>query len=332
VKRNFLILWTVIVLGVGGYYYWRYLQGMAPESTAVLASASTVPPTPGSMARLSSETFSIGIVVPLRYATLSMGSSGKIAEILVKEGELVEANQPLVRLVSSQQAVAVTQAEANLRAAQAKLAKLQAGPQAEAVTVAEAAVDIAQANLDKISADAQDPTIATSQSAVAMTIAEAELRRAEAELALLQRGALAEDIVTAEAEMNVAEADLQANELVLAASELQAPFAGTVASIDFEVGEYVAADDVVLTVSDFDAWQIESTELDEVGVVNVAVGDKVEITFDAIPDLELTGTLTHIKPVGTYDEGNVTYTIIVVPDQRDARVRWNMTAQLTIKS
>ncbi|MCC6456166.1 MAG: HlyD family efflux transporter periplasmic adaptor subunit [Caldilineaceae bacterium] len=328
-KRINVILLAIAIIGAGAYYYW----GLRPRAMAAdVALASAPLSMPQTDLRVSNDIFIIGVVVPVRHASLSMGTAGKIDEILVKEGDVVEAGQPLLRLVSDQQAVAVTQAEADLRAAQANLAKLQAGPVSETVTVAQAAVDIAQANLAKISADAQDLTLASSQLAVNKATAEAEVRRAQAELDLLQSGTRAEDIAAGEAAVASAEADLQTKQLELAVSELRAPFAGTIASVDFEVGEYVDPDSVVLTIADLAQWQVQSNELDELNVVNVQVGDEVTIAFDAIPGLELTGTLAHIKPLGTYDDGHVTYTVIVVPNERDPGVYWNMTAQLTIKN
>jgi len=327
VKRIFVVILILALLGVGGYY-WVYLRPTAQPD--IVLAAPLASPSPAS-ARLTGDIFAVGTVIPARYANLSMGTFGRIAEILVKEGDRVEANQPLARLDNRQQANAVVQAEANLRAAQANLAKLQAGPQAESVTMAEAAVEIAQANLDKVTKDAQDPTMINSETTVAKTVADAELRRAQAELELLRSGTRTEDLESAQAQVDGAKAEVQADQLALEATELRAPFAGTIASVNFEQGEYVAADDVVTTLSDFDGWQIASNDLDELSVVNVQVGDDVMIAFDAIPDLKLTGKVTHIKPLGTSDKGNVTYTIIVVPDQRDPRVLWNMTTQLTIK-
>jgi HlyD family secretion protein len=56
----------------------------------------------------------------------------------------------------------------------------------------------------------------------------------------------------------------------------------------------------------------------------------VVLTFDAIPSLELGGTVLRIKPIGQEKLGDVTYTVIVRPDEQDPRLRWNMTAVVTI--
>src|SRR5262249_48052442 len=150
VKRILVIILLLALVGAG-YYYWQFLR---PGAQPAVVLASTTTPAPPSAGRLDGDVFAVGTVVPARYDSLSMGTACKISEILVKEGDRVEANQPLVRLESDQQATAVAQAEAHLRAAQANLAKLKAGPLAGELTSAEAEVQIAQANLDKVNSDA----------------------------------------------------------------------------------------------------------------------------------------------------------------------------------
>jgi HlyD family secretion protein len=37
-----------------------------------------------------------------------------------------------------------------------------------------------------------------------------------------------------------------------------------------------------------------------------------------------------IKPIGVNKQGDITYTVVIAPDQWDERLRWNMTAVATI--
>ena len=50
-----------------------------------------------------------------------------------------------------------------------------------------------------------------------------------------------------------------------------------------------------MTVADFSSWVVKTDNLTEVDVVNVKVGQKVEIVLDALPDVTLTGEVTHIN-------------------------------------
>jgi HlyD family secretion protein len=251
-----------------------------------------------------------------------------VAEVLVHEGDLVQQYQLLIRLDDREQRAAVAEAEAGLQAAQAQLAKLNAGPREQEVVAADAAVKIAQANLTRITDGTPDPLVSALDQSVARTIAEEDLRRAQAELDLLQSGARPEDIAIAEAAVAEADAMLQQKRLALAATEIRAPFSGMIASLKLEVGQQLELLAPVVQIADLTDWQIESDQLDEWGVVNVRVGDEVKITFDAIPSLTLTGTLTHIGPAGMYEDDGVTYAMIVKPAAHDPRVYWNMTAQI----
>jgi HlyD family secretion protein len=54
------------------------------------------------------------------------------------------------------------------------------------------------------------------------------------------------------------------------------------------------------------------------------------MTFDAIAGLELTGRVSRIRPIGENKQGDITYVVRVTPDRQDARLRWDMTAAVSI--
>ena len=83
-------------------------------------------------------------------------------------------------------------------------------------------------------------------------------------------------------------------------------------------------------MADLSDWRIETDDLTEINVVYVQEGDRVAISIDALPDLELEGTVTRIKPLGENKQGDITYTATITPDSIDERLRWNMTASVII--
>jgi len=83
-------------------------------------------------------------------------------------------------------------------------------------------------------------------------------------------------------------------------------------------------------VADLAAWQIETTDLTELNVVRVGAGSPVTMTFDALPGLELSGTVSRIRALGENKQGDITYVVTITPDQQDERLRWNMTAAVSI--
>lgn len=86
-----------------------------------------------------------GEIVPARWANLSFETSGVIQDVLVKEGDRVQAGDVLVRLATARLELAVSQAEVALQGAQAQLALEQAQPAAVKVAAAQAVVSSTQA-------------------------------------------------------------------------------------------------------------------------------------------------------------------------------------------
>lgn len=213
------------------------------------------------------------------------------------------------------------QATNAVNAAQARLDDLKAGATAADIAAARARVQRAQAQLDVLTA--------TNPAAVAE--AEAAVRQAQAQLDLLAAGARPETIAVAEADVQAAAAAVAQAEAALSDAELRAPFAGTVAELNVNVGEPVAAGATVIRLADLSRWQIETEDLTEFEVVGLKPGDKATLTFDAIPDLKKDGIVNRIRPIGQDNRGDIVYTLIVDPSQQDARLLWNMTAVVTFE-
>lgn len=168
-----------------------------------------------------------------------------------------------------------------------------------------------------------NPTNAQVQQALAA------VQNAKDQLAKLQP--TADNLAAAQADVNAAQAarDLAAQQVKNA--QLVAPFAGTVMSLDIRVGEYAAPGAVVVRLADASAWQVETTDLTELNVAQVSEGSTATLTFDAIPGLELPGKVVQVKPYGESKQGDIVYTVVVAPAQQDARLRWNMTAKVSIE-
>ncbi|MFN2291817.1 MAG: HlyD family secretion protein [Anaerolineae bacterium] len=129
------------------------------------------------------------IIVPHKRADLSFKSSGRVQEILVSEGDLITAGQPLVQLETRNLEQIVLQAEAGLVQAQASLSKAQAGARPEEVSLAEAAVTIAEANARSAEAAVAVAEAKMAIAEAAATAAQAESDMAEAQMAVM-KGAL----------------------------------------------------------------------------------------------------------------------------------------------
>jgi len=191
--------------------------------------------------------------------------------------------------------------------------------------------DIQQARAQLAQAEADLALLMRGASDADVAAAKAEIRRAQAQLDLVKAGARPETVAAAEADVVAAEAALAMARAALTETELRAPFAGAVAALDVKMGEQVVPGTPMVRLADFSAWQIETDDLTELGVVDIAVNDPVTVTIDAIPNLELPGHVVRIKPIGEDKRGDITYTVIIQPDQVDGRLRWNMTTAVFIE-
>jgi multidrug resistance efflux pump len=114
----------------------------------------------------------------------------------------------------------------------------------------------------------------------------------------------------------------------LADAELRSPFPGTVAKLDIKVGETASVGTTIATVADFSKWVIKTTDLTEIDVVNIKQGQTALIILDALPDVELTGTVDAIG--GTYSEkqGDIVYEVTIILNDTNPNLRWGMTAEV----
>ncbi|MEP7360728.1 MAG: efflux RND transporter periplasmic adaptor subunit [Chloroflexota bacterium] len=166
---------------------------------------------------------------------------------------------------------------------------------------------------------------------------DAVLAKAQLEVDQLAPDATPAQIATAQADLRLAQADrdvaaatLTEAQVALRQTELRAPFAGTVAAINIERGEQASAGQPVAAIGDLSGWLIETTDVSELEVVHVHVGDAATVTFGALPNLTLSGHVDRIQVRGTGDAGNVVFAVAIKPDTHNAQLRWNMTATVRI--
>lgn len=222
-------------------------------------------------------------------------------------------------------------ANANLAAARAALAEVQAGPTADELRAAAAGVtaaianrDAAQAQLALLQVGARSEQIALTatgvdQAQVAVDTAAAAL--SQAEIAVTQAEAA---LTGARAARDLAQAQLDQMTLV-------APFSGTVSALAIEAGEIAAPGVPVVTLADLSGWQVETSDLSELEVVNVATGFPAIVTFDALPGESITGTVRDISIVAGLNRGDVTYQVVVdLAESGALPLRWGMTAFVDI--
>ena len=134
----------------------------------------------------------------------------------------------------------------------------------------------------------------------------------------------------ADAEAASAQATLEIVQASLAESTLVAPLDANVASVDIMPGEFVQANQVVITLATLNTLQLETTDLSERDISNVNVGAPVNIFIEALND-SFAGEVVSISPRADIVGGDVVFKVTIAFDRQPENVLWGMTAEVTIE-
>jgi HlyD family secretion protein len=230
-----------------------------------------------------------GKVEPRQNFEAHSPASTTVKRILVREGDYVKPGQLLLQLDDATARAEHARATAQLRAAQANYAALQAGGSQEELlnrqanlTKAKGEYDIANRNLQALVRLEQKG--AASQQEVAA--ARDRLSRAETDFELLQQKGTRRfsnsDREKAHADLANAEASVKAAQDLIANSNVQAPFAGTVYSLPVHQGGYVNTGDLLVQVADIRQMQVRAF-IDEPDIGRLQMGQAVKVTWDGFP-------------------------------------------------
>lgn len=207
-------------------------------------------------------------------------------------------------------------ANAALEAAEAQLADLRSGPRPADLQAADASIAAAQAQVDSASGS--------------VMVAEANVDRAQAAYDRLLEGPTEDEIAILEAQVQSAETNLELAQLRLEQAMIIAPMDGRVASVLINPGEQAAPGAPALNLVNEEAFHIE-VSVDEIDIDQIAVGQEVDITLDALPDTVVKGTIADIAPTAaTSGAGVVTYLVTINIEPEGVTLRPGMTANATI--
>jgi HlyD family secretion protein len=125
------------------------------------------------------------------------------------------------------------------------------------------------------------------------------------------------------------QARLKAAETGVAAFSIIVPFDGVVTELNIADGEQVAPQTWAVKLADTSAWNVETSDVTELEVVDIQEGQKVTFTADALPGVTMNGVVTEVSQSSYTQNGDVIYTVKVAADEVDPRVRWGMTVEVT---
>lgn len=290
-RRRILLIAAIAILAGGGYYAWKTLSpGGLPEGIA------------GGNGRIEATEIDI-----------STRTAGRIREILVREGDFVEAGQVLARMDTAQLEADRRQAEAQLRravigvdTARSLLTQREAEHRAAIAVVAQrrAELDAADKRLARseqlvtsnvVSRQALDDNRAAAEGAkAAVGAAQAQLAASEAAI-----GAARAQVVDAEAAVEASRAAIERIRADLDDSVLTSPRDGRVQYRVAQPGEVLSAGGRVLNLVDLgDVYMTFFLPTAEAGLV--AVGADVRLVLDAAPQYIIPAKVSFVADVAQF--------------------------------
>jgi HlyD family secretion protein len=279
-----------------------------------------------------------GKVEPIQSFEAHAPVGTTVKKLLVKEGDHVKKGQLLVQLDDAEARSQAARALSQVSAADADLSAIQSGGNREEVltvqaqlTKAQGARDAAQRNLDALQRLQQKGAASPAE----VKDAENQLARANVDLKLLQqkqKGRYSHpEIARVEAEKANAQSAHAAAEDVLSQLNIHAPFDGIVFSLPLHQGAYLNPGDLILQEADLTKVLVRAF-VDEPDVGRLTPGQKIEVTWDAIPGRIWNGTVNTIPTVvklrGTRNVGETT----CVVDNHDFKLLPNINVGITIVS
>ena len=157
-----------------------------------------------------------------------------------------------------------------------------------------------------------------------LNLAKAKLDDAQRAYDKLKDGTNTDAITSAQAKVDAAQATVDSLSII-------APFDGDVVVIYPRVGDLVNNNTEAAILVNRSSLYLD-VSIDETTISNVKLGDPATITFDAIPDLTMSGKVNLINPVGVISSGVVNYTVRVELDDIDPQILIGQTANVSIQT
>ena len=325
VARNRWVVWTGILVGV------VLLASFMPRNETIPVRAATA-----QRSAIRSVVSTNGKIEALQNFEAHAPIGTTVKKILVKEGDHVKSGQLLVQLNDAEARSQAAQTLARVRGADADISAVKSGGNHEEVLTldaelvkARADAETAQRNLDALRKLREQNAASPGE----VKNAEDQLKRANADLFLLQqkqKNRYSEpEVAHVEAQKADAQAAYAAAEDVLAQLNVRAPFDGVVYSLPVVQGAYLNPGDLVLQEADLSKVRVRAF-VDEPDLGRLAPGDKIAVTWDAIPGRSWDGAVTVVPSVvklrGTRNVGETT----CVVDNADLKLLPNVNVGVTI--
>ena len=277
-----------------------------------------------------------GKVEPVRNFEAHAPVGTTVKRVLVKEGDHVQQGQLLVELDAANARSQAAQAMAQVRASEADMSALERGGTQEEVLSLQSQMVKARDNFQ--TAEHNLEALRRLQQAGAASpgevrAAQDQLDAAAADLKLLESKRKErysrQEVARVEAQQSEAQSAYSAATNVLRQLSIRAPSNGTVYFLPVKLGAYVNPGDLILQEASLSEVLVRAF-VDEPDVARLASGEKIEVTWDAMPGRVWQGTVSAIPAaVKLHGTRNVGETTCLVSNQ-DFKLLPNINVGVTI--
>jgi HlyD family secretion protein len=230
---------------------------------------------------------------------------GRVAEVLVREGDRVKGGALLVRLDLGETSIAVEREQAGVRSAQARAEDLEAGSREPEIAVVQAEVSDRRAAVSLAEKEAERQRFLLQRKVGTQRDydrARTELERARAALQasqerveLTRAGTRRNQTRAAQAETERAQASLRQSVAVAREGEIRAPADGVIVHRLAEPGQLVGAGQPAVTMAFANRLYVR-TFIPETKLGRVRMGTPASVTVDAFPGRQFPARITEIAP------------------------------------
>jgi HlyD family secretion protein len=154
------------------------------------------------------------------------------------------------------------------------------------------------------------------------------LQIAKDALAKLKAPVSQQDIQIARSQLISAQTQLQSAQDAYDNNIIKAPFAGQVAELAVQKGDQITSATVIASL--ITEQKIAVMPFNETDIAKIKAGQAVVLTFDALPDITLTGKVGDVDLIGTATQGVVTYNVKIVFDTQNDSVKSGMSVNASI--
>src|SRR3954451_17682317 len=260
-----------------------------------------------------------------------------VKKIYVHEGDVVKKGKLLVQLDDADGRATAAKALAQLKAAEADLNSVGAGGTHEevlnnqsALVKAHGELEAAQRNFDAMRRLKESGAASDAE----LQDADSRLKQAQSNVQVLEQklkgGRYSRpEVARVQAQADEARATYQAAQDLLHNSNITAPRDGMVYALPVRESAYVAQGDLVVGVADLKHIQVRAF-VDEPDIGRLAKGQRVDITWDAIPGRVWQGTITRIPTSVSLQGSRTVGQVTAGVDNSDLKLLPNVNVNVTV--